>query len=162
MNLVASSALLAALDGTPPAGEAARSAAAAIPGTLPPLVDLDRMDADTAALVLALNRLGQAEESPILASLYRHLAHWPPYLALAWTLLEPLQRSGALASAIAATRRAADRSARALVSGMGRPPAPSAEERAFARAALTLFVGHGIARMTTIGRLLMSASPAQP
>lgn len=161
MNLIAFSALLAHLDGVPPAGEATQLEAAAIEGTLPSLLDLGTMRSDTAALVLALNRLGQAQEGPILASLYRHLAHWPPYLALAWSILEPLHRDGKLAVAIAGTRRAAGQSASALLAGVGKPADDlSPEDRAFARAALTLFLDHGIARMTTIGQLLLEAAPA--
>ena len=34
-----------------------------------------------------MNRLGAQRDDSILASMYRHLAHWPPYLALAWTLM---------------------------------------------------------------------------
>jgi hypothetical protein len=40
------------------------------------------MSTPTAELVLAINGLGAMDREPILASMYRHLAHWPAYLAL--------------------------------------------------------------------------------
>jgi hypothetical protein len=158
VNLLAFTALLAHLDGRP-AASSPRIAGPPSPGrALPPLVDLERADPFAADLALRLNRLGQPAQGPILASLYRHLAHWPGYLALAWTLLEPLDRRGELAAAVAATRAAAAAGAGALLPAIPAVPATAAD-RAFARGALELFLGHGIARMTTIGRILMSAQP---
>jgi hypothetical protein len=54
---------------------------------LPPLLALTDMPPSTAELVLAINRLGAIHREPILASMYRHLAHWPTYLACShkWT-----------------------------------------------------------------------------
>ena len=67
---------------------------------LPPLVDLERADPFAADLALRLNRLGQPAQGPILASLYRHLAHWPAYLGLSLVQLAPLAADGRLAAAI--------------------------------------------------------------
>ena len=67
---------------------------------LPPLLRLDELAPSTARLVLRLNRIGAAGQDPVLASMYRNLAHWPGYLALAWALLAPLDASGAVAAAI--------------------------------------------------------------
>jgi hypothetical protein len=40
--------------------------------------------------VLTLNRLGTRRDNPVLASMYRHLAYWPGYLAVNWALIAPL------------------------------------------------------------------------
>jgi hypothetical protein len=61
---------------------------------LPPLLRLDELAPPTARLVLRLNRIGAAGQDPVLASMYRNLAHWPGYLALAWALLAPLDANG--------------------------------------------------------------------
>lgn len=159
-NLLAFSAMLAHLDGAAPAGRPRHGPAGTAEAPLPALLDLAAVAPETADLALRLNELGQATPGPILASLYRHLAHWPGYMALAWTLLAPLDARGELAPAIARTRDAAAAGGRALLAEM--PPAPagvSEADRAYARAALERFVGHGIARMTTIGRILLAAQP---
>jgi hypothetical protein len=57
---------------------------------LPPLLSLAEMSPETAKLVMTMNRLGAQRDDSILASMYRHLAHWPPYLALAWAVIAPL------------------------------------------------------------------------
>ncbi len=58
------------------------------------------MSPTTAELVLAMNALGTQRKDPVLASMYRHLAHWPPYLALAWAIIAPLDADGRLGRAI--------------------------------------------------------------
>ena len=77
-----------------------------VPGTqpsipLPPLPSLDALSKPVAELVLTLNRLGTRRENPILASMYRHLAYWPTYLALSWALIAPLDVDGTLERSIA-------------------------------------------------------------
>src|ERR1700746_2315624 len=56
-------------------------------------------------------RIGAKRDDAILASMYRHLAHWPAYLALAWTMLAPLaagaRLDGLIAHAIAPARASA-------------------------------------------------------
>ena len=87
--------------GTPPEpgqpGAVVVSAAIPVPAeperelSLPPMLALSDMSPSTAEVVLAINRLGAIHRVPILASMYRHLAHWPAYLALVWTVLAPLK-----------------------------------------------------------------------
>lgn len=60
---------------------------APIDGEMPTLLTLDAMARPVAALVLDLNRIGARDE--ILASMYRHLAHWPAYLTLVHTVIAP-------------------------------------------------------------------------
>jgi len=78
MNMIAHSALLARLEGkSPTGGEPAPPLHDGDPieGELPALLTLDAMAPTVRALVIDLNRIGGHEE--ILASMYRHLAHWP-------------------------------------------------------------------------------------
>jgi hypothetical protein len=67
---------------------------------LPPLLALTDLSTSTAELVLAINGLGAMHREPILASMYRHLSHWPAYLALVWTMLAPLKLDQRLDRAI--------------------------------------------------------------
>ena len=50
------------------------------------------LDPEVAALVGELNTFGEDTEPKLIASMYRHLAYWPAYLALVRTMLAPLQR----------------------------------------------------------------------
>lgn len=155
MALVALAVLRQALDGG--AGHAAPPGPAVAPEPvipLPPLLRLEAMAPETAALVLRLNGLGAGPE-PILASMYRTLAHWPPYLALAWTLLAPLEGLPAtIAEVLALARsRAAGLVPAAVV------PLPEAQ-RPVVRAAIDRFSGDAIARMVVLCGTLRAAMPA--
>ena len=55
---------------------------------------MDALDPEVAALVEELNAFGEDTEPQLIASMYRHLAYWPAYLALVRTMLAPLQRKG--------------------------------------------------------------------
>jgi hypothetical protein len=68
---------------------------------LPSLPNLAELRPEVAQLVTTLNRLGARQESPILASMYRHLAYSPTYLALTWAIIAPLEAEGSLARSIA-------------------------------------------------------------
>jgi hypothetical protein len=122
---------------------------------LPPLLALTDMSQSTAELVLALNGLGAMHREPILASMYRHLAHWPAYLALVWTMLTLLERDrrldGAIADAIAQARARAQRLAGQLPTPLPaiRPITARRVERAIDR-----FTGDVIAKMVVICSLL--------
>jgi hypothetical protein len=129
---------------------------------LPSLLSLAEMSPETTELLATINRLGAQRDAPILASMYRHLAHWPPYLALAWTMIAPLDAdtrlddaiSGALAKARACGRRVATRL-----------PTPSLTLAHGARAdvsrALDCFTSDLIPRMVVIGALLGRATGAK-
>ncbi len=153
MAAVALTALRARLDGRTPhdpaaAAEAAPVAAAAQIG-LPKLLDLADMQAGTAALVTALNGFGTRRPGAVLASMYRHLAHWPPYLSFAWLLLAPLDSDGRLASAIQQAQRAASvRADRLLVRLAASPPPPA--QAAEISTAIEPFAGDVIVKMLVI------------
>lgn len=69
------------------AGRAASGPALRLPG-------LDELSAPV--LVLELDQFGRIAPSPAVASLYRHLGHWPGFLALAHTALLPRHSDGNL------------------------------------------------------------------
>jgi hypothetical protein len=108
MAVLALTALRAWLDGRVPQ-DATAALATPVPGApripLPKLLDLNEMSPDTAALVTELNSFGTRRPGAVLASMYRHLAHWPPYLSFAWLLLAPLDKDGRLATAIEQAQR---------------------------------------------------------
>jgi len=157
MALIALSAALSRLDG--PAGTSAAESVEMVPAgppdvlPLPSLLNLADMSPATAELVLMLNRLGTRQGDPVLASMYRHLAHWPPYLALAWTIVAPLDADGrlgpAIDDAIAKARVGAGRIAGRLATLSGAPVPHVA-----IREALERFTGDVIAKMVVICGLL--------
>jgi hypothetical protein len=103
LAVVALTALRGRLDGRVPRGvkPAGPTPPAAMPRVaMPKLLDLTAMPPETAALVTALNGFGTRRPGAVLASMYRHLAHWPPYLAFAWLLLAQLDGDGRLSAAI--------------------------------------------------------------
>jgi hypothetical protein len=118
--------------------------------TLPRLLDLTDMQGDTAALVVALNGFGTRRPGAVLASMYRHLAHWPSYLSFAWLLLAPLDADGRLASAIQRAQRVAlartDRLPVLLGDTAALPPALAMR----INTAIEPFVGDVIAKMVVI------------
>ena len=123
---------------------------------LPPLLDIADMDAPVRDLVFRLNMLGERDEGRILASLYRHLAHWPAFLALAWTVLAPLERDGTLNRLILDGSRTAQGVGRQLLAGLDLPEQqapPGVSE------AVGMFVAHPIAKMVPIGALLHRLTP---
>jgi hypothetical protein len=152
MAAVALTALRARLDGRTPydpaAAEPAPVAAAGLIG-LPKLLNLTDMQTGTAALVTALNGFGTRRPGAVLASMYRHLAHWPSYLSFAWLLLAPLDSDGRLATAIQQAQRAASvRADRLLVRLAGSPPPPA--QAAAISAAIEPFAGDVIVKMLVI------------
>ena len=154
MALAALSLLQARLSGGIAPGEARaplHEDAAEVP--LPPLPALEGLAPPVAALVRRANAIATEGDAPILASLYRHLALWPPALALSWAVLAP--REAALRQAIAATRALAlDEAARLapLLPEAPPPPAPEATHAALAR-----FTGDAIGRMVVLGGVLAVA-----
>jgi hypothetical protein len=169
MALIALSALMLRLHDEPPShdGEASRGGgvprepSTAIP--LPPLLNIADLPPATAELVLTLNRLGTRRGDPILASMYRHLAHWPTYLALAWAMIAPLDANGSLERSIAdAAAKARARAAR-VATQLYTPPAELAPAiRSAIRSAIEPFTGDTIARMIVIcGALRVASDPAE-
>lgn len=160
LALIALSALLA----DPAAGAGGGEGAAPTPArpriALPRLPTLAELPPETAALIRALNGLGTRRPGAILASMYRHLAYWPPYLAFAWLLLAPLDAGGQLATAIGTARQEAQRRGARLRAGRdgGRLAPPPPALAAAVAAAIEPFAGDVIAKMVVICALLHDAT----
>ncbi len=123
---------------------------------LPPLLDLAAMAPATSELVRALNLMGADRRDPVLASMWRNLAHWPGFLALAWPVLAPLDADRHLERAIAGGRALARAQAGRLPRVADVPPLdPALVPRV--DAALALFTGDAIARMLVVTRVLRGA-----
>jgi hypothetical protein len=149
------------LEGVPLAVDIASKRPAPVPAepepewSLPPLLDLAEMSPSTAELVLAINRLGAIHRKPILASMYRHLAHWPAYLALAWTVLAPLELDRRLDRAIEDAIAQARARARCLAARLPIPlPAIRPITARRVTRAIDRFTGDVVARMVVICALL--------
>jgi hypothetical protein len=126
---------------------------------LPPLLSLEEMSSETAKLVMTMNRLGAKPGDSVLASMYRHLAHWPAYLALAWTMIAPLDADSRLDHAIADALTRARASGRRLVARLSTPSRTLVTPvRADISRALDDFTRDVIARMVVIGALLRRAT----
>src|SRR3954469_20753046 len=124
LALVVLSALLAhyeprSTDAVKPAGTAPKPSGAKIP-ELPPM---DALDPEVAALVEELNAFGEDTEPQLIASMYRHLAYWPAYLALVRTMLVPLQTDGRL-NALTRSTRALGHAHGSLLAPQLKPLAP--------------------------------------
>jgi hypothetical protein len=155
LNLMALTALAVDPSGAAPASptpgspsakpHAAASPAKAFP--LPRILSEPDVSAETWATVKALNTYGARPDEPIMATLYRHLAHWPGLLALIHTGLEPLEHSGAIRASI----RAARDHAREEGAGLAAISPVTAVRHEAAAAAITEFADHVICRMVPIG-----------
>jgi hypothetical protein len=158
MALVALSALQVSLTGKAHLSDTAAGPAPAPPVAreqipLPHLPALTELPVETAALVTALNGFGTKRQNAVLASMYRHLAHWPAYLGFAWLLLAPLDAEGRLQRAIDATRAQVRQHALRLAGRMEAAPASSVLTSAIA-GAIESFVSDVILKMTVICALL--------
>ena len=116
LALVVLSALLAHYEPRPADTVTAADTAPKPSGAkIPELPPMDALDPEVAALVGELNSFGEDTEPQLIASMYRHLAYWPAYLALVRTMLAPLQADGRLDALTRATRVLGQAQARGLV-----------------------------------------------
>ncbi len=156
INLFALGALAAWLRGeTAREGAPAAGPRLSVPDvTLPRLNSAEDVSPETWALVLRLNRFGDSPRPIILASMYRQLAHAPPFLAQIEKALMPVQSDGSLDRAIAANRAAAHAEARLLARAIevGKPAEAARIERG-----VSAFVEHAIGKMVTICRAIRAA-----
>src|SRR5271170_3832491 len=167
MALVALSAVRCKVAGIagPASGAVARGAPSPVEFQrriqLPALLDLDDLSPEVVILVVKMNSLG-AQDASIMASMYRHLAHWPAFLALAWTIIAPLDADYRLDRAIKDARARAHASACTIIPCL-QTPALNLEPdiRANVACALDRFTGDLIPRMVVIGALLGHATTSQ-
>jgi hypothetical protein len=136
--------------------EAARPSAQTELPTLPAMASLP---SEIQRLIEELNQFGEDTAPFLIASMYRHLAYWPPYLAIVRTLLAPLQADRSL-NALTHSARALGRAYGQILSRQLEPPRPPPSLQD-ALASCRLFVEHPIARMTGICAIIRHATPEQ-
>jgi hypothetical protein len=158
LALVVLSALLEHYDpGTVEAVQPLEAASVAPHAELPTLPPMASLPSELRRLIEELNEFGEDTDPFLIASMYRHLAYWPAYLAITRNMLAPLQANGSL--------NALTRSARALGRAHGRmlarqlAPTSPPEALQAALASCRLFVEHPIARMTGICAIIRRATP---
>ena len=138
-------------------GEACRHRAKAVRGQNSRVAADGCVGPGGGALVAELNAFGEDTEPQLIASMYRHLAYWPAYLALVRTMLAPLQREGRL-DALTLSTRALGYAHGAVLAPQLKPAAPP-DTLQGALASCRLFVEHPIARMTGLCALIRRATP---
>jgi hypothetical protein len=159
LALVVLSALLAHYEPRPAEPVTLAASAPKPSGTkIPELPPMDALDPEVAALVEELNSFGEDTEPQLIASMYRHLAYWPSYLALVRTLLAPLQQDGRLNALTLSTRALGHAHGAVLASQL--KPSPPPDTLRGALASCRLFVDHPIARMTGLCALMRRATEA--
>ena len=125
------------------------------PIALPTLLPLTAMAPHVAHLVTRLNRIGTTRTDPLLASMWRHLSHWPPFLALAWTMLRAPGMDAALLPAIDAVLVEAGARARDMpITATKALPATAVAATA---AGLARFAEDALARMVIVCGALRAA-----
>jgi hypothetical protein len=121
----------------------------------PPLPGLSELSPSVTALVRKLDEFGRLGSSDAVASLYRHLAHWPAFLAIAYTALEPLHRDGELANTQSRVIAFGREQSAALLNHIDRElPELAPDARKAVLNALDEFTRLMIGRMIVIGKAL--------
>jgi hypothetical protein len=158
LALVVLSALLE--NDEPSDGEPTQRTEAAPPPVrteLPPLPAMATLQPAVRRLIAELNGFGEDDAPFLIASMYRHLAYWPPFLALIRTALAPLQRDQSLIGLTHSARAIGRAHGSALSQHVPSLPPPPYLQAALA--SCRLFVEHPIARMTGICALIRAAMP---
>jgi len=138
-----------------------RGAAPASNYQLPPIIQIDQMDADTAGIVMGLLKWRDPKMTATVPSLFRHLAHWPQFLAIALATIGPLHATGWVADTQKALLTNAKRLAENILSKGTEdfpPPSDTAARQAISEIANTY--PEKISEMVVVGHVL-AASLAQ-
>ena len=159
MNLLSLSALYARLDGRQNV-DATRvgqsNPGKAVEGQMPKLLSQDEMSADTRQVVLALNEFGA--RTAIMPSMYRHLAHWPGFLALLHVYLATIHADGRLEAMMQQILSDAAAKAEHLAGALAEPEAKlSADSEARVRQALENFIDGPLVKMVAIVACIRAA-----
>ena len=159
INLIALQAALITLTGAEDVTLEPTHKKAASVNLLPmqPLPAISDLNSTTISLVEGLNSLGE-EDGTIIASMYRHLAYWPNYLALVKIALEPIASSGELKRAIDKSREQSAKKALSLSKFLAPfPPSISSSCSYEIKSVLELFTRHPLSKMVVICGMLMEA-----
>ena len=124
---------------------------------MPRLPALSDLNPKIISLVEELNSFGE-EDGKIIASMYRHLAYWPNYLALIKIALEPIASTGELKRAIEKSREQSAKKAIYLSKFLA-PFPPSTSSSCFSeiKSVLELFTRHPLSKMVVICGMLIEA-----
>ncbi len=162
-NLVAMGALLAKLDNITSVDSGAAVDTLEIPavsGQMPALPSMEDMSASVRELVNDMNQLGG--RMTVMPTMYRHLSHWPSYLAQLHVLLKPLDADGRLEQMIlTAAAQGESRGAVLLQSLDARTTELDADTTRQVRQSVRLFIDEPISKMTAIGGLVAAAMPSK-
>ena len=132
------------------------------PIKLPALIGLGDMPRAAAALVRDLSTRNDRGDGRIVPAIYRHLAHWPGFLAIAATVLEPKFADGSIRTATRHVRNTAGEIAGRMIAETSAPDGVDGPFRGRHRAALAAAVqdfSSKVAEMLTVGLLLREALP---
>ena len=164
LNLIALNALLAKIDGVEiqerdRLPRVAIDEKSVVHGEMPELLALANMEAEVRDLVEELNQIGG--RSDIMHSMYRHLAHWPQYLALLHVLVKTIETESGLESQIVNTIGKARTAAVQLLPQLANDVEPlTAASELEVREALPRFIEGTLGKMTTIIQLVSAAMPS--
>jgi hypothetical protein len=116
---------------------------------LRPLLAQNEIEPETWALLQRVKLLGASGDKSGLATLWRHLAHWPGLLSVALESYEPMQRDGAIAHASGQVSEIA----RAEAVGMAHLKSSTADIPADAWQTIVRYVDgpFRVSRMVTLG-----------
>lgn len=129
--------------------------------TLPPLPGLAELSPSLRKLVLALDQFGRLAATDAVASLYRHLAHWPGFLAVTHAALSDAHRNGSLRAEHRRTLSHAKALVHSRLLPLARVPLPPPQAgRAAVQAGIEIFTGQMIARMVVMGEIMLALLPA--
>ena len=132
------------------------------PVKLPPLIQLGDMPREVAALERDMSTRNDPGEGRSIPAIYRHLAHWPGYLAIAATLLEPKFADGSIHTATRQVGNTAGEIAGRMIADTTAPDGADGPFRGRHRGALVAAVqdfSSKVAEMLTVGLLLRETLP---
>ena len=129
--------------------------------TLPKLLGPPELPQAVRSLVLELDTFGRFAPTEAIATLYRHLGHWPGFLAIAHAALSVLQHDGRLGVEHGKTRDRAQKLAAARILELAIASTPPARASVhLAQVSMRVFTDHMIARMLTLGETMLAILPA--
>ena len=144
MNLIALSALVSEPTGEP--SDYPQVGPRAPWPVVRPLLERHEIDQETWALLEQIKWLGATNDSPSIATLWRHLAHWPHLLDVGVKFYEPLQVNGTINRASERLKEISKQHAIGISHFK-----PSTDEIPPEAWAMVLRYTAGVSRMVTIG-----------
>jgi len=129
-----------------------------VQGEMPALPALDDMSAPVRALIDEMNEIGGRKT--VMPTMYRHLSHWPAYLAQLHVLLKPLDADGRLDTMIVTAANEGLKRGSAMRPQLKLPATVvQPDVAAEVRTSVKLFIDEPISKMTAIGGLIAAAMP---